>query len=108
MEFYEILLLQLDQQSTDPPSQEEFPPGLPQGVTAVLEKFRAVLSLPEGMPPKRPFDHRVHLLPGSHPVNVRPYCYPYFQKIEIERQVREMVEQGIIQRTTTRSLRQSF
>lgn len=57
--------------------------------------------MPEQLPPARSFDHRVHLLPGTKPVNVRPYRYPYFQKNEIEQQVKEMLEQGIIQRSSS-------
>lgn len=53
------------------------------------------------MPPKRPFDHRIHLLPGSKPVNVRPYRYPYFQKNEIERQVKDMLDHDIIKRSSS-------
>lgn len=74
---------------------------LPLGVAGVLESFGEVFKMPEGMPPLRPFDHRVHLLPGTPPVNVRPYRYPYFQKTEIERQVREMLDQGIIQQSNS-------
>lgn len=48
-----------------------------------------------GMPPKREFDHRIHLLPNTKPINVRPHRYLYFQKNEIECQVREMLDQGI-------------
>lgn len=53
------------------------------------------------MPPRRPFDHRVHLVPDAASVNVRPYRYPYFQKNEIERQVKDMLDQGIIQRSSS-------
>lgn len=53
------------------------------------------------MPPARAYDRRVHLLPGAKPVNVRPYRYPYFQKNEIERQVNDMLDQGIIQRSSS-------
>lgn len=42
-------------------------------------------------------EHQIHLQPDTKPINVRPYHYPYFQKTEIEKMVREMLEQDIIQ-----------
>lgn len=87
-----FLLLQPEQQQSTASAHEDFSPNLPPSVAAALEKYRPVFSVPEGMPPKRPFDHGVHLLPGTNPVNVRSYRYPYFQKTEIERQVREMFD----------------
>ena len=41
-------------------------------------------------------DHRIFLKEGAQPINVRPYCYPTFQKGEIEKLVREMLSSGII------------
>ena len=41
-------------------------------------------------------EHSITLKPGEAPVNVRPYRYPYHQKNEIERQVKELLENGWI------------
>lgn len=46
-------------------------------------------------------NHTIHLLPNSEPVNVCPYRYPYFQKQEIETQVRAMLQNGIIHPSTS-------
>ncbi|XP_042067396.1 uncharacterized protein LOC121810711 [Salvia splendens] len=74
----------------------QFPADLDPMILAVLRSHEAVFHAPTGMPPARPFDHRIHLLPNVKPVNVRPYRYPYFQKTEIERQVKEMLASGVI------------
>jgi len=42
-------------------------------------------------------DHQIHLIPNSSPVSVRPYRYPHFQKAEIEKQIEEMLSDGMIQ-----------
>lgn len=80
-------------------AEVDFPPNLPPEVHGVLEEHKAVFELPTGMLPPRPFDHRIHLLPNTRPVNVRPYRYPNFQKNEIEKQVHEMLEVRIIRRS---------
>ena len=49
------------------------------------------------LPPSRPTDHAITLLPHLALVNVKPYCYPHFQKQEIETQVTAMLRQGHIQ-----------
>ena len=49
------------------------------------------------LPPKRSQDHRIPLLPGSGPMNMKPYKYPHYQKQKIEKMVDDMLKQGIIQ-----------
>ncbi|XP_061356872.1 uncharacterized protein LOC133301271 [Gastrolobium bilobum] len=65
-------------------------------IQPVLQEFEDVFSTPNQLPPTRLEDHRIHLEPGTKAVNVRPYRYPYFQKSEIERMVKEMLETGVI------------
>ncbi|XP_077232632.1 uncharacterized protein LOC143869985 [Tasmannia lanceolata] len=62
----------------------------------LLLEFAELFEEPKGLPPKRSHDHRIPVLPGSSPANVRPYRYPYIQKVEIEKVVREMLALGII------------
>jgi hypothetical protein len=42
----------------------------------LLCQHEAVFDTPRGLPPARPYDHRIHLLPETAPVAVRPYRYP--------------------------------
>ncbi|XP_042065700.1 uncharacterized protein LOC121809231 [Salvia splendens] len=99
-EFYEIVAVDPDDGASPTAAADpDFPPDIPADCRRVLDSHRGVFDLPIGMPPPRAFDHRIHLLPGTRPINVRPYRYPYFQKNEIERQVTEMLSQGIIQRS---------
>ena len=42
----------------------------------LLQQHSAIFEEPQGLPPERPYDHRIHLLPGNAPVAVRPYRYP--------------------------------
>ena len=48
------------------------------------------------MPPSREFDHQIPLLLGVKPINIKPYRYSPTQKDEIERQIKEMLSNGII------------
>jgi hypothetical protein len=67
----------------------------------LLEQQGAIFSEPTGLPPPWPYDHRIHLLPGTEPVAVRPYRYPQLQKDELERQCTAMLAQGIIRPSTS-------
>ncbi|XP_057416454.1 uncharacterized protein LOC130711034 [Lotus japonicus] len=62
----------------------------------LLSRFGDVFVAPSGLPPKRQAEHQITLLPGQGPVNVRPYRYSHHHKDEIEKQVKEMLQSGII------------
>lgn len=70
---------------------------LPPEIDALLTEFQSIFDEPQGLPPSRVFDHSIPLLPGAKPVNLHPYRYNPAQKDEIEKQVREMLQQGVIQ-----------
>jgi hypothetical protein len=57
----------------------------------LLREYDDVFAEPHGLLPSRPYDHRIHLLPGTAPVAVRPYRYPQLQKDELERQCSAML-----------------
>ena len=42
----------------------------------LLQSYGDIFEEPWGLPPPRRHDHRIHLLPNSPPVAVRPYWYP--------------------------------
>lgn len=67
----------------------------------LLQQHRDLFAEPQGLPPARVYDHRIHLLPGSAPVAVRPYRYPQLQKDELERQCALMLAAGIIRISTS-------
>lgn len=74
---------------------------LPSIARHLLHRFRVVFEEPISLPPVRHIDHRIHLQPGSTPVNVRPYRYLYFQKDVMEKLVKEMLENGFIRHSNS-------
>jgi hypothetical protein len=70
-------------------------------LTHLLQQHGDIFKEPQGLPPPRACDHRIHLLPGSAPVAVRPYRYPQLQKDELERQCALMLAAGIIRISTS-------
>jgi hypothetical protein len=67
----------------------------------VLEEFSDIFAAPSKLPPRREYDHAIPLLPDVVPVNARPYRYSPLHKDEIERQVREMLQLGLITTSTS-------
>ncbi|KAG6531914.1 hypothetical protein ZIOFF_005750 [Zingiber officinale] len=86
-----IFLMQLSIKK-EPKGTSYTPPEL----EALLSKFSMIFAEPKGLPPSRSHDHRIPLIPGSAPANVRPYRYPYIQKEVIEKIVQEMLQAGIV------------
>lgn len=80
--------------STETSSQDS---SIPPEIQALLVEFAAVFEKPVGLPPSRSCDHAIPLVPGAAPFNIRSYRYPPKLKTEIERQVQEMLTNGIIQ-----------
>ena len=70
-------------------------------VQALLHEFEDVFSKPSTLPPPRPYDHTIPLLPDAVPVNTKPYRYSPLHKDEIERQVKELLSNGLITQSTS-------
>ena len=78
-------------------SPNNFQPNLYLGdIIQILTEFSNVFKPPMSLPPKRPHDHYIPLQPNTHPVNIRPYRYPYYQKTQIEKMVREILQSGLV------------
>ena len=74
---------------------------MPDSIAKLVNKHQELFATPQGLPPKRAFDHAIPLLPGISAFRLRPYRYTPQQKNEIERQVKEMLENGVIQHSSS-------
>ncbi|KAJ4800100.1 polyprotein [Rhynchospora pubera] len=66
----------------------------------VVNQFSTVFSDPSSLPPHRLIDHQIPIITNSPPVNLRPYRFSHFQKIEIEKIVEELLQSGYIRAST--------
>ena len=87
---------QLSNLSSEGSSQQSFPEEMQALIDAFSDLFTPLVELP----PSWACNHSIPLLPGASPVFIRPYHYPPRLKDEIERQVNDMLSQGIIQPST--------
>ena len=54
-------------------------------------KFDTVFTTPVGLPPIKGHEHQIKLKEGAQAIRQRPYKYPYYQKNEIEKIVKELL-----------------
>ena len=73
----------------------------PTAIQNLIDEYSELFAEPSSLPPRRDADHQIPLLPGSQLVNVRPYRYSPAQKSEIEKQVNEMLQNGIIRTSSS-------
>jgi len=66
-------------------------------VNLLLSDFAPAFTPVDGLPPIQAFDHSIPLVAGAKPVYIRPYRYPPALKDEIEKQVQDMLDKGLIQ-----------
>lgn len=69
----------------------------PAAIQQLLHSYKDVFEEPKALPPHIFLDHHINLKPNFEPRNQRPYRYPFVQKSEIEKLIREMLTAGIIQ-----------
>jgi len=65
-------------------------------VQQLLSTYPTVFQEPKGLPPLRPHDHHIPLLPNTPPINIKPYRYPHAQKDTMTTIIREMLHDGTI------------
>jgi len=70
--------------------------GIPEQIENLLLEFVEVFQEPKGIPPSRSHDHSILLKEGTSPISVCPYRYPYYQKSEIEKLIKELLAMGTI------------
>ena len=62
----------------------------------LLQNFSKVFEAPTSLPPLRNHEHSIILKEGSQPICERLYRYHFYQKFEIEKIVKELLEAGSI------------
>lgn len=74
---------------------------VPEPIQQLLHKYEALFQPPTTLPPSRFCDHSIPLIEGARPVNIRPYRFSPDMKDEIESQVNEMLQSGLIQHSSS-------
>ena len=68
-------------------------------VAGILKDFRDIMpsELPKELPPRRPIDHNIELLPGAKPPAQVPYRMARAELLELRKQLKELLDSSMIQ-----------
>ena len=71
---------------------------VPDSVARLLHEFADVMptALPKELPPRRPIDHRIELIPRSKPPALAPYRMSPAELLELRKQLKELLDAGLI------------
>ncbi|KAJ4755941.1 polyprotein [Rhynchospora pubera] len=67
----------------------------------LIDKYQHLFEEPKSLPPHRKVDHQIQLTDETNPINLRPYRQSYFQKLEVEKIIEELLKNGFIQPSTS-------
>ncbi|XP_050908813.1 uncharacterized protein LOC127122537 [Lathyrus oleraceus] len=88
-------------QSTDPLTDAQLIQTFHPDIQPILNNYLPIFSKPQGLPPSRYHDHHIHLQPNATPINIKPYRYPHYKKETMTNLIKEMLQDGIIQPSTS-------
>lgn len=92
-----VVQLCVAQQEPVTPSKDP----IPSVVQKLIDEFAIIFALPSELPPQRSCDHSIPLIEGAAPVAIRPYRFAPVLKDEVEKQVKEMLASGIVQKSNS-------
>ncbi|KAJ4821432.1 polyprotein [Rhynchospora pubera] len=93
----EILVAQLFKMEAENPIELNVAPEL----LPILQNYAQLFEEPTTLPPHRKIDHQIQLLPNAKPINLRPYRQSYYQKLEVEKIIEELLKNKFIQPSTS-------
>ena len=93
----------LQLQHKDMPSEKllYLPENLDPELANLLHTYRRIFCKPQGLPLNRTHNHTIPLIKDSTLVKVKHYRFPHSHNAQIEKMVKEMVDKGIIQPSTS-------
>lgn len=87
--------------STEPLTDDQLFLTFHPDIQPILHHHLQIFSKPNTLPPPRSHDHHIHLNPTASPINIKPYRYPHYQKEAMTKLITEMLQDGIIQPSTS-------